>query len=146
MRGGGMAHFAYNGQRLRQGDHLRASRIVYTHEGLYVGGGRVIHYSGLADGFRSGPVEETSLESFASGSRIEVVEHPRRVHSPRQSVQRARERLGEAEYSVVWNNCEHFVNWCIDGTAESRQVKRGFFAAGVALAIAVLVGVDRARA
>ena len=32
--------------------------------------------------------------------------------------------IGEHEYHVLWNNCEHFVNWCRTGKRESQQVDR----------------------
>jgi len=57
----------------KKGDHLKSSRSVYTHHGLYVGDDRVIHYSGLSDGIQSGPIEEVSLDSFCSGHDYEIV-------------------------------------------------------------------------
>lgn len=39
----------------KKGDHLKSSRGLYTHHGIYVGDGNVIHYSGLSDGIQSGP-------------------------------------------------------------------------------------------
>lgn len=58
------------------GDHLVSPRIVYSHHGLYIGGGRVIHYAGLND-IRSRErvrVEEVSLSEFTRGCGGE---HPR---------------------------------------------------------------------
>lgn len=46
-----------------------------------------------------------------------------RVFGPARSVARARSRLGESRYSLVFNNCEHFVNWCIEGESRSQQVE-----------------------
>ena len=37
---------------------------------------------------------------------------------------RALSRLGEDKYNVVWNNCEHFANWCIEDEQSSPQVNR----------------------
>ena len=34
------------------------------------------------------------------------------------------ELLGEDRYRVWTNNCEHFVHWCLSGTARSAQVER----------------------
>jgi len=42
-----------------------------------------------------------------------------------ESLERARSRVGEKRYSVVLNNCEHFVNWSKTGTAESHQTQAG---------------------
>ena len=38
-------------------------------------------------------------------------------------VERAEARLGESEYSLFTNNCEHFANDCADGRARSPQLK-----------------------
>src|ERR1700731_2013759 len=48
------------------GSHLVTARRGYLHHGIYVGGRKVVHYSGLAHGLRGGPVEEVSLSHFAS--------------------------------------------------------------------------------
>ena len=41
----------------RLGAHLATSRLWYTHHGIYIGSGKVVHYSGLSRYWRSGPVE-----------------------------------------------------------------------------------------
>lgn len=45
-----------------------------------------------------------------------------RLYSPEETVQRARGRLGESNYNLVTNNCEHFAIWCKTGISESHQV------------------------
>ncbi|HAS6052190.1 TPA: hypothetical protein I7122_05490 [Vibrio vulnificus] len=107
------------------GDHLKSSRGLYSHHGLYVGSERVVHYSGLSDGLKSGPIEEVNLKKFCDDKGFEVIPHADRKHSRAESVKRARSRLGEKAYSVTGNNCEHFVNWCIDGEHTSGQVDDG---------------------
>ncbi len=47
----------------------------------------------------------------------------RKTFSARDTVERARSRIGETEYNLVTNNCEHFAMWCKTGTSESSQVK-----------------------
>lgn len=107
------------------GAHLVVARTGYTHHGIYVGGGMVVHYSGLADGLQAGPVEEVDVETFAGGSDVLIVEHPKSKYPPEEIARRARSRLGEALYSVTANNCEHFCNWCIDNNHHSTQVDLG---------------------
>lgn len=111
------------------GDHLKSSRGFYSHHGLYVGDEVVVHYSGLSDGIQSGPIEEVSLKEFCNGKGFEVIPHADRRYSRAESAKRARTRLGEEAYSVTGNNCEHFVNWCIDGNHTSGQVDNGTVAA-----------------
>src|SRR5512146_2648963 len=56
--------------------HVLTVRRGYTHHGIYVGQGKVVHYAGLCRGWHSGPVEETTLASFARGNWISVRPHP----------------------------------------------------------------------
>jgi predicted ATPase len=44
------------------------------------------------------------------------------LYSGRETVERARSRLGEDKYNLVFNNCEHFAVWCKTGVSESSQV------------------------
>ncbi|WP_159991987.1 lecithin retinol acyltransferase family protein [Pelistega ratti] len=105
------------------GSHLISSRGLYTHHGIYIGNGQVIHYSGLADGVhqQKGSVCQVSLEEFEQGNKSYIQNHTGAM-SPDMIVQRAKSRLGEKNYHVVFNNCEHFVNWCIEGEHKSEQV------------------------
>lgn len=124
----------------KNGDHLKSSRGIYTHHGIYIGGHRVIHYSGLSDGIQSGPIEEVSLHEFCSGNDYDVVEHDERKYKRKECVDRAKKRLGEDAYSVSGNNCEHFVNWCINGDHKSSQVDAGTTAGSGALSTAAGIG------
>jgi hypothetical protein len=44
------------------------------------------------------------------------------LYSPEETVARARSRLGETNYNLLTNNCEHFAIWCKTGVSESLQV------------------------
>ena len=109
-------------RQLKAGDHLITERLGYTHHGIYLGKNKVIHYSGLAAGLRAGPVEVTDLIVFSQGKRTYVQQHESRKFSHRQTIKRARSRLSEDKYTLLLNNCEHFINWCIYGKASSPQV------------------------
>jgi Lecithin retinol acyltransferase len=106
--------------------HLVSPRGMYSHHGIYTGRSRVIHYSGLSSGFRSGPVEEVSLKAFSRGRAVRV--RSERILSERSEVvRRARTRLGENQYRLFSNNCKHFCTWCICGPTReggSRGQKR----------------------
>jgi hypothetical protein len=52
------------------------------------------------------------------------MDHPRSPYSPAEIVRRARSRLGENDYRLLTNNCEHFCNWCLSGVSRSAQVER----------------------
>ena len=104
------------------GDHLVSVRTGYQHHGLYIGNQEVIHYAGHSCGEESGPVVLTSLDVFQNGHPCYIVPHRLRRYSPEQSVERAWSRLGEAHYSTLLNNCEHFTTWCIQGFHYSAQI------------------------
>ena len=103
------------------GSHLISPRTGYAHHGLYIGYGKVVHYSGLADGLEFGPVEETDLELFSCKKGFTVKTY-KNAFPTEEIVRRARSRLRESSYSVFNNNCEHFCYWCVVGDHTSPQV------------------------
>ena len=45
-----------------------------------------------------------------------------KLYSPEETVARARSKIGEDEYNLILNNCEHFAIWCKTGVEKSEQV------------------------
>jgi hypothetical protein len=119
--------------------HVVVSRRGYTHHGIHVGVGKIVHYAGLARGWRRGPVEEVSLADFSRGRPVRVRPCASPRFDPGEVVSRALSRLGENSYRILSNNCEHFCEWCVRGENRSRQVEswrgwpRRMFHAAVAL-------------
>lgn len=105
------------------GAHLVTQRHGYAHHGIYAGNGRVIHYAGFCHALHAGPVEETSLEQFAQGHRVTIKAEPCACYLGAEAVRRARSCLGENDYHLLTNNCEHFCTWCLLGQARSEQVE-----------------------
>jgi len=105
------------------GSHLVTPRRGYRHHGIYVGARKVVHYSGLAHGLRRGAVEEVPLAHFARGQRVWVRADAPSDFDVREVVCRARSRVGEDRYRLLTNNCEHFCEWCLRGSARSFQVE-----------------------
>lgn len=106
------------------GAHLVTSRLAYTHHGVYVGGGLVVHYAAFAKCWRRGPVEEISLTRFAHGHPVWVRRGRRNTLPSAEIVRRARLRVGENRYRFFGNNCEHLSEWCVNGESRSLQVER----------------------
>jgi Lecithin retinol acyltransferase len=104
------------------GAHIVTRRHGYTHHGIYAGVGRVVHYAGLSRGLRRGPVEEISLSSFAAGHPVSVVSGVPPKFEGREVARRARSRIGEDNYRILTNNCEHFCEWCLRGQHRSYQI------------------------
>ena len=105
------------------GAHLVTPRQGYLHHGIYVGQGRVIHYTAHAFCLVRRPVEEVSLERFARGKIVRIRAHAADAYEPADIIRRARSRLGEDRYRLFTNNCEHFCEWCTRGLHRSAQVE-----------------------
>jgi hypothetical protein len=116
-----------------RGDHIKVWRNAYWHHGIDVGHGQVIH---LAEGEsssrfmrflskKSGEVVKTSMEDFLKGGRM-VKGGIRNTADPLEKeeiAERAESVVGDpSKYNVLFNNCEHFANWCETGVAKSHQV------------------------
>ena len=104
------------------GEHLITPRTGYTHHGIYVGNGKVIHYSGLANGLQAGAIEETTLDIFCNGQGFTMRPYRNPLFTGQVVVDRAHSRLGEDDYNLYSNNCEHFCEWCINDERRSKQV------------------------
>jgi hypothetical protein len=100
---------------------------AYWHHGLYMGrfdsGHMVIHYSGNAGPESTGKVEVVPIDEFGEWYEIHVVPHANPKYDREASISRASSRYKENRYNLVSNNCEHFVNWCIEGESSSIQVE-----------------------
>jgi hypothetical protein len=121
------------------GAHIVTPRRWYTHHGIYVGAGQVVHYQGLSSSLRRGPVAKVSLAEFAHGHPVRVHGKADVAYSGIEVAARACSRLGEDAYDVLRNNCEHFCSWCLIGAARSPQVERLLSSSrAVALAARVL--------
>ncbi|KAM4713761.1 lecithin retinol acyltransferase-like [Anableps anableps] len=132
--------------RFQRGDLLEVPRTLFTHFGIYLGDNRVAHLipdilpvltsdsrqiqqmvtnSRLLLGVLSkrASIRVDSVEDFAYGAGI-LLNAMDRAQSPLpgEEVARRAERLvGGVSYSLLWNNCEHFVTHCRYGTAQSLQ-------------------------
>ena len=45
-----------------------------------------------------------------------------KLYSSTETVERAKSRIGEDRYNLLFNNCEHFAIWCKTGIEESHQI------------------------
>ncbi|KAK5848089.1 hypothetical protein PBY51_005737 [Eleginops maclovinus] len=138
-------------QRLQRGDLLEVPRTLFTHFGIYLGEGRVAHLipdvlpllgvhpkrvhemvtnTRLVLGVLSkhATVRVDSVEDFAYGAVILLNAMDRAVSRgalPAEEVaQRAEKLVGPVSYSLLWNNCEHFVTYTRYGTAQSLQTDK----------------------
>jgi hypothetical protein len=115
---------ALAGEEPPLGAHLMTPRLGYTHHGIYVGQGEVVHYSGLSRRLMRGPVERVTISQFAAGRALFVATGTGDRFDAQDVVRRACSRLGEDCYRLASNNCEHFCSWCCSGESRSEQVER----------------------
>lgn len=76
--------------------------------------------------FRNSLQDEKTLEIFDILLEIwDLLEKAQmKLYSPQDTIDRARIRVGEKKYNLIWNNCEHFAIWCKTGLNRSHQVER----------------------
>lgn len=91
---------------------------VYEHHGIDCGNGTVIHYY---KGGEIATIARTSFETFARGNPVYVKPRPVSFVSD-LVIERAESRLGEQQYNLLTNNCEHFASWCKTGKNTSQQL------------------------
>ncbi|MEA5535729.1 lecithin retinol acyltransferase family protein [Crocosphaera sp. XPORK-15E] len=110
---------------MAQGDQLYVYRElmnlegVYEHHGIDCGDGTIIHYRKPSE-----VVERTSLETFRRGNTIYLRQYPDSFcFIADVVVSRAKSRLGEKKYNLLFNNCEHFATWCKTGINYSKQIQ-----------------------
>jgi Lecithin retinol acyltransferase len=114
---------ASDGWHLRRGDHIRAGRPgVPHHDGIYLGDGHVIHLVGTHGGGKADArVQIGTLKAFAAGRPV-TVRHYSGHHNPDAIIARAMSKLGDGNYHLIFNNCQHFARWCATGDHRSEQV------------------------
>ena len=103
------------------GSHLVTPRRGFSHHGIYVGRGNVVHHKSAVGGLWRGPVEEVSLARFSLGRAIWIRVHSSPRFSGAEVARRALFRAGEDRYRLLTNNCEHFCEWCVEDEQRSFQ-------------------------
>ena len=101
-------------------DHLQVPRQhgLFRHHGIDLGDGTVAHYLEGREILRS-PRDE-----FSQGQPLSVIDHPN-ASPTGTTLRRAMSRIGEQNYNLLFNNCEHFATWCKTGRHRSGQIDSG---------------------
>lgn len=115
---------------LQLGDHVYTYRTIanlYTHHGIYVGEGLIIHYGGLSRNGSSSRIDYIGVNDFRRENgeerKIFIAKYQGEPKFTRtEIVERAKSRVGENEYNVLWENCEHFATWCVTDEAKCYQL------------------------
>lgn len=91
---------------------------LYQHHGIDCGDDTIIHYSKARE---EAEIACTSYDAFAWHNPVYTVRKSL-IYAPDVVIERATSRLGERQYDLLLNNCEHFATWCTTGRSESRQL------------------------
>uniref|UniRef100_A0A8C0FYV4 Lecithin retinol acyltransferase n=1 Tax=Chelonoidis abingdonii TaxID=106734 RepID=A0A8C0FYV4_CHEAB len=135
----------------KRGDLLEVPRTLFVHFGIYLGDNRVAHLMpDILPAFtdeqrqiqqvvtnkrlilgvlaRMASIRVDTVEDFAYGDSI-LVNHmdeafPNKALCGEEVARRAEKLVGATAYSLLWNNCEHFVTYCRYGSAVSFQTDK----------------------
>jgi hypothetical protein len=92
---------------------------LYEHHGIDCGDGTVIHYRKTNE-----TISRTTFLDFSHGLKVYLREYSKGFCFIADRVlDRAKSRLGEQNYNLLFNNCEHFATWCKTGISDSKQVR-----------------------
>lgn len=106
------------------GTHVYVQRKFYTHHGIWLGDDKVIHYTGEPGDVANAEIAVTTVDQFLKGGVLKVRDYPS-PFPPAEIAARALLRLGEKNYHLLYNNCEHFAVWARLGQPKSAQVEQG---------------------
>ncbi len=122
---------------MARGDHIYVKCGFYSHHGIDLGDGQVIHFDFSPKrkitsvfGDKKPEIKISSMDEFSNGQEIQVRDYQFDSESEsiaasatERVIERAKSRLGETSYHLFRNNCEHFAVWCKTGKPVSSQVE-----------------------
>ncbi|NXG41456.1 LRAT acyltransferase, partial [Psilopogon haemacephalus] len=141
----------YDTSCFKRGDLLEVPRTLFVHFGIYLGENRVAHLMPdilpavtgdrrqiqqvvtnkrliLGVITKTASIRVDTVEDFAYGGSI-LVNHMDRLFEDQvlgseEAARRAEKLVGATAYSLLWNNCEHFVTYCRYGAPVSFQTDK----------------------
>ncbi|XP_067993339.1 lecithin retinol acyltransferase isoform X1 [Melanerpes formicivorus] len=141
----------YDTSCFKRGDLLEVPRTLFIHFGIYLGENRVAHLMPdilpaltgdrrqiqqvvtnkrliLGVITKTASIRVDTVEDFAYGGSI-LVNHMDRLFEDQvlgseEAARRAEKLVGATAYSLLWNNCEHFVTYCRYGAPVSFQTDK----------------------
>jgi hypothetical protein len=137
---------------MARGDHIFVSTELYTHHGIDLGDGTVVHWTatdpgsnhllGLIGSKVQAEIRRTPLARFSQCQPMWVRQYGE-CDAAETVIARALSRVGDRGYHLADNNCEHFACWCKTGRHHSEQVKNvaAVVAGGAGVVTAVGVGI-----
>jgi cell wall-associated NlpC family hydrolase len=109
----------------KYGDLIFVDHGLYKHFGIYINDDCVIHYDGKIDDkfLRDMSIRQTNMDRFLAGkTNFQIYNSKNYNIDPLDVVSRAKSRIGEEKFNLIFNNCEHFGIWCKTGVSKSKQI------------------------
>ena len=110
------------------GAHIRTKMGEIYHHGIYIGNDEVVQF-GMPSEFMQNPnnikVLRSNMKDFLVGFlevRVYTKKELKEKRSDEEIVRIALLRVGEGNYNLLKNNCEHFAYECTFGVKKSDQV------------------------
>ena len=126
-------------EQIRPGDHIKWPRLEYPRSSVLSGMSAIYYHHGIAievhppgmlcfveyqrdDAEKKFKVQESWLEFDPIRGKMYKIEYDR-CNPEEVVIAKAKSRLGESSYNILFNNCEHFALCCKTGSDRSFQVK-----------------------
>lgn len=108
---------------------IRVPIEQFYHYAIYIGNDEVVQF-GYPTDFKNDPSEvrvmRSPIEDFLNDKFLEVrvynKQEKKTKRKDKEIIKLALSRVGEGNYNILYNNCEHFVNDVVFGKKESTQV------------------------
>ncbi|CAF0968658.1 unnamed protein product [Brachionus calyciflorus] len=132
--------FLHNKQVLSEllpGDLIEFKRNLYSHWAIYIGNSKIVHFSGNETRLAISGVQLTEIhkakinidnywdileDSYAFRNNLfDKILNPLPVE---EILIRAYSKVGESNFSIFSNNCEHFAKYCRYGVNSSDQIMK----------------------
>ena len=138
---------------MARGDHIKVWRGAYWHHGIDIGNNQVVHLSDGETGSRfmrflskkkSSKVEKTSMDDFLKDGEAVIggLRNTAPALEKEEIAKRAESAVGNpSKYNIIFQNCEHFANFCETGVAKSHQVRSVLKKISVATGAAIVGGI-----
>ena len=115
------------------GDLLVFPSCYYDHYGVCIGDNLVVGYGGHGATISQQKLNAKVVIAPLHGDYYIHKDSPILDEHRRKVVKRAKSMVGKGDYSLLFNNCETFGKWCLNGlTTVSSQVIAGIKAAAAA--------------
>ena len=116
----------------------------YDHYAVYCGDGTVVHMCGADKSSAQICEQRFGDTELKKQGFVQYHDESTGILSTgitfEQIVKRARSKVGQGGYDILFNNCEHFARWCATGSSSSTQVSDVVRTTGAVGGMAAAVG------